>query len=226
MAKSNGIVGGITGRVGNVVGYYRRGKFLMRAYNPHTTNVRSKLQVIQRARMKENMQLLKGALSVLRKGFQYTHPGYQLVNGVKLSMPAFEVVEGAMTVDMTKIQLSKPQFEVGATLGTLSFATAGQIGLNVTMPETGFVEELPADYRNAENVKVMVAACCPEEKGWVSKEIAESGEATLVTPAKWAGKEVHVYSFVEVEPDRILGEGGLPCMVGQTEYAGNGTMAE
>lgn len=48
MARTNGLTGGITGKVGSMVFYYRDGKYIARQYIPNPSNPKSVRQVIQR----------------------------------------------------------------------------------------------------------------------------------------------------------------------------------
>lgn len=228
MAETNGLVGGITGRVGNVIGYFRRGKFLLRAYNPHTTNPQTMLQRLQRRRMSMTMKLLKEATSILKIGFYYAKPGYELVNAVKKSLPGVmgETPE-AVTIDFSKIVLSQNQFSAMPVMAAPTFATAAQIALTNELPSDAFIEELPSEYQNVDGAKLVVAVYNATKKVWDKLETPydEAASVTMTTPTDWTGDTVHVYGFIAVEPDRILGEGGRPCMVGPTVYAGTGVIS-
>ena len=70
MAKVEmGILGGFSGRVGTVVGYYRRGSWYVRAYQPNIKDRRSEAQLVQRSRFKAMIQFASQATPVLRVGF-------------------------------------------------------------------------------------------------------------------------------------------------------------
>lgn len=51
MARTNGLTGGITGKVGSMVFYYRDGKYIARQYVPNIANPKSERQVAQRLKM-------------------------------------------------------------------------------------------------------------------------------------------------------------------------------
>ena len=71
MAKVEmGILGGFSGRVGTVVGYYRRGGWYVRAYQPHIKDRRSEAQLQQRGRFKAMIQFASQATGVLRVGLR------------------------------------------------------------------------------------------------------------------------------------------------------------
>ena len=67
MAKLDmGILGGFSGRVGTVVGYYRRGAWFVRAYQPHIKDRQSAAQLEQRSRFKAMIQFASPATPLLR----------------------------------------------------------------------------------------------------------------------------------------------------------------
>ena len=71
MAKIEmGILGGFSGRVGTVVGYYRRGGWYVRAYQPNIKDRRSEAQLQQRGRFKAMIQFASQATGVLRVGLR------------------------------------------------------------------------------------------------------------------------------------------------------------
>ena len=65
-----GILGGFSGRVGTVVGYYRRGGWYVRAYQPHIKDRKSEAQLEQRGRFKAMIQFASQATGVLRVGLR------------------------------------------------------------------------------------------------------------------------------------------------------------
>lgn len=71
MAKLiEGILGGFSGRVGSVVGYHRRGRWFVRAYQPNIRDRKSEAQLAQRGRFKSMIQFASPATPVLRVGLR------------------------------------------------------------------------------------------------------------------------------------------------------------
>ena len=103
MAKLDmGILGGFSGRVGTVVGYYRRGAWFVRAYQPHIKDRKSAAQLEQRSRFKAMIQFASPATPVLRVGLRQVAADQQITEGnafLKInkqhfnSSPKFEEVQ-------------------------------------------------------------------------------------------------------------------------------------
>ena len=82
MAKLDiGILGGFSGRVGTVVGYYRRGAWFVRAYQPHIRDRKSAAQLEQRSRFKAMIQFASPATPVLRVGLRQVADDQQITEG-------------------------------------------------------------------------------------------------------------------------------------------------
>ena len=82
MAKIEmGILGGFSGRVGTVVGYYRRGGWFVRAYQPHIKDRKSAAQLEQRSRFKAMIQFASPATPVLRVGLRQVAGDQQITEG-------------------------------------------------------------------------------------------------------------------------------------------------
>lgn len=227
MGKTNGLVGGVTGKIGNVVGYYRRGKYLARAYNPHTTNVNSIGQRLQRARFKSCSEFLAGARSIYNLGFYYAAPSYQRVTMLKDCMEAFTATTPQdVTVDYSKVVVSRPQLEVTLT-SSVSSTESGKVSVANVLPDSSFVDDLPEEYSIAANLKVMVALYCPGKNAW-KRSIAAYADAAsmeITVDADWSGEKIHAYACIVDYPERVLTDEGTPAMVSATAYAGEVTVA-
>ena len=223
MAKTNGLVGGVTGKVGNVIGYYRRGKFLARAYNPHTTNVRSRLQRWQRARWTKLMDFLRPSLSLLRIGFEFRNPSYQLPFAMKTNMP-FVTSSSPQDIDISfaEIQLSDGMFDKFADVTGAPSSENNVVKFTLT-EDSSFKSFLPAEYNNAEG-KVYVACYNPDENKWVigkTYDESQMGRQMEITcPALFIGTTVHIYAFLALGAERVLGD-GIPSYCSKTLYVGS-----
>lgn len=222
MAKTNGLVGGVTGKIGNVIGYYRRGKYLARAYNPNTTNVRSRLQRLQRARWIYLMDMLHGALSIIRIGFRYDTPGYELPNAMKANM-SFVSTDSPEDIEFSfdQMKLSEGKFESFGTAGAISSAN-GQVSVAFAK-DLSFTDELPADYSNVNTAVVKIGAYCPNQNKWVDASIGwneVSSSLQFSVPNTFIGETMHVYGFLAIPPTRILGS-GMPDFCSETMYLGS-----
>lgn len=229
MAKTNGLVGGVTGKIGNVIGYYRRGKYLARAYNPHTTNVRSKLQRFQRLRWTMLMAFLRQSLSALRVGFHYDAPGYELPRAMKANMPFINGTnEFDIEIDLDKVQLSAGQFENPVTLTGDMTSASGKITFNALISQD-YRSYLPTEYDNGE-AKYYVGVYNSDDKKWYINTPLDGGDfgngTEITVPADFVGKMCNVFVFVAIEPERVLGiEGGIPEYCSTTKNLGSVTVA-
>ena len=88
-----GILGGFSGRVGTVVGYYRRGAWFVRAYQPHIKDRKSAAQLEQRSRFKAMIQFASPATPVLRVGLRKVAADQQITEGnafLKINTESFQ----------------------------------------------------------------------------------------------------------------------------------------
>ena len=223
MGKTNGLVGGVTGKFGNIIGYYRRGKFLGRAYNPHTTNVKSKLQQRQRARWSVAMEFLRPALGVLRTGFEYRNPSYQLPFAIKANMPYItNSAPDDTEISYAEIQLSDGMFDKFADVTAVPSSASGKVNLTLKEDDS-FRSFIPSEYDTATG-KVYLACYCPTEKKWAfgipygESELGD--EMEISCPASFVGSIVHVYAFLALGAERVLGE-GIPAYCSATMYVGS-----
>lgn len=219
MAKTNGLVGGVTGKIGNVIGYYRRGKFLARAYNPHTTNVRSTMQKIQRKRWVTLMDFLRPSLPILKVGFGYANPSYELPFAMKANMPATAVDSDNVTIDYSKVKFSNEDanFDCKITHASLDGTTLTvEVATNIDL-----LDSLPAEYRDRANGAIRVVVI-NESDGSILTNDGNLNYDTSVdvdfdtAPTK---ANLHIYAFPFVRPDRVLEGNGIRAICGATQYA-------
>ena len=223
MGKTNGLVGGVTGKFGNIVTYYRRGKHLGRAYNSKTTNVKSRLQQRQRARWKVLMAFLRPALSLLRIGFEFRNPSYQLPFAIKANMPFITNSNPSDTeIQYNEIQLSDGMFDKFADVTAAPSSASNNVKFTLTEDDS-FRSFLPAEYDNATGT-VYLACYCPTEKKWAFGlpygENELGTEMQIGCPASFIGSTVHVYAFLALGAERVLGE-GIPSYCSATMYVGS-----
>lgn len=72
MARTNGLTGGVTGKVGNWVFYYRNGQYVARQYVPHPSNPKTAGQNVQRLKMVLAGKLTKIVPDAALEGFMGT----------------------------------------------------------------------------------------------------------------------------------------------------------
>lgn len=219
MAKTNGLVGGVTGKIGNVIGYYRRGNFLARAYNPHTTNARTRLQRLQRTRWITLMDFLRPSLPTLKIGFGYVKPSYELPFAMKANMPAAVVDSDNVSIDYSKVKFSNEDANI---LSEITHSSLDGTTLTVEVATNiDILDSLPAEYQDQENGSIRVLVI-DERDGSIRMNdgrlnydsSVEIDFETAPTPAK-----LHIYAFPFVRPDRVLEGDGIRAICGPTQYA-------
>lgn len=131
MAKLNGIFGKGTGKIGTVVLAINHGVQIAREYNGKPTNPKSQKQTESRARLKLMSQLsavMAADIAIQRVG---TKSGRNLF--VKQNYPLTFVEDGAASIDLDRIQLTK------SVVGLVSFGADRTDGnfINVALTADG-----------------------------------------------------------------------------------------
>ena len=195
-----GILGGFSGRVGTVVGYYRRGGWYVRAYQPHIKDRRSELQLQQRSRFKQMILFASQATPVLRVGLRAKARGMGLTEGnlfLRMNHVCFARGGGSEGVDYARLCFSKG----GLAAPRASYYTVSEGGV-ITVGWS-------ADGGGLDD-RVEVFVYCPAVQRGVSlggNRVGRRVQALL--PDGFAGEELHVWVFA-------VGGGG---MVSCSEYA-------
>lgn len=219
MGKTNGLVGGVTGKIGNIVGYYRRGKYLARAYNPNTTNTNTKLQETQRNRWRMLMDFLRPSLPTLKIGFGYVKPGYELPYAMKANMPAAKVESDEVSIDYPKVKFSNEDAAIMSEITNCSLdgiTLTVEVGTNIDI-----LDSLPAEYRDKSTGAIRVLVI-DESDGSIRMNDGNLNYDTAIeidfetAPTK---ANLHVYAFPFVRPDRVLEGNGIRAICGPTQYS-------
>ena len=209
MAKIEmGILGGFSGRVGTVVGYYRRGGWYVRAYQPNIRDRRSAAQLQQRSRFKAMIMASSQLLGAIRLGLRERAQRAGLTEGnvfLQLNKQHFTDV----AVDYAGLQLST---------GTMPQAAYRGYRLVDGVLEVDF--ERNSRMRGA---KVQVVAYDGERCAVAEAVSASLGHVRMALPDGWDAAATHVYAFT-VGADGCCsrtaylsinqGDDGSPCCEG------------
>ena len=192
MAKFNdGILGGFTGRVGNVIGYRRNGKWVMRALPKKVKNPRTDKQTEHR----EIFKLMIQTAAMLHEGIHIGMRDAARVEGitarnlfVKINKQCFSLVDGALETDYDSLLVSygplpEPLF------GHPEVSAGGVVAVNFT-PSADDRPAIGSDY-------VYLFAVCPDkaETALSLPVLRASGTAGMTLPAQWDSHAVHLYGF-------------------------------
>ncbi|MBR1851479.1 MAG: hypothetical protein IJ789_08970 [Bacteroidales bacterium] len=213
-----GILGGFSGRVGNVVGYRWRGRWVMRSLPQSVANPRTEKQTAHRELFKFMVQTAAKLRDALRLGMRTVAAASAMTERnyfVKCNKQCFSLVDGAMEVDYPSLmvsdgELASPQFgsvEVGE-------------GLSLTAHYVAASEGVPArsgDY-------VYLFAVCPD-LGLTRLSLPayrNSKSLTISLEDEWRGHELHLYGFA-TGPD---GEASASCHLWAGTLAEDGSVVK
>lgn len=199
MARTkNGLMGGISGRIGNVVGVARNGCFYLRSRPARVKNPRTKEQTAQRSKFSITLAFLKTFTPFLRVGFRSEAVGmksafnaamsYNMQHAVKEENPGFEI-------DFPKVLVSKGTLPVSVILQ--ASIVDGLLCVWWDDAHTG-----KAKYSD----EVMLLAYNPAKDSAVyDLHAGKRGtqESRLQLPSQWQGDTVETYiSFMSADASR------------------------
>lgn len=230
MAKSVGIIGGISGKVGNVVfgGTTEKGEAIMRKYNPSPRNPKSARQTRTRAIFVLSEQIVRCLLPAIRLGWQQVAPSREFQKAMSI---AAKNVGGAVTIDPVSGNttenysdfykfLSSPDFSSQST-SAADFDTAGMVKFDLTIEE----DVTKDSGGNPIGVGIVTAVYQPDSKKVVvAMQTGEAGtnNVSVELPLTWSGLRAHVYCFVKQTPNS---NNGIPTGTQPWRYPGKTTEA-
>lgn len=235
MAKSVGFIGGISGKLGNVVfgGTSKNGEAVMRKYNPTPTNPKTARQTLSREIFATAVATLRPVLRVIRIGWQNVDPKRQFQNAVAIAIPRGNdvvTVSGSHVsgVNMTNLAACFSKDELGSlTCGTPDFDVAGHVSVDVSVPDS-----MTRDAGGNE-VKVGLVAFVinkDTQQMAMTQIVAQNSPQTvsIEVPAEWSGLTGHVYVFAKQLPEAkngiltTLTPWRFPSKCSATTWAGQG----
>ena len=193
MAKINlGILGGFMGKVGTVVGYFWKGKAVMRSYTRSVRNPKSSTQQELRQRFAAANMLaatLRGALELGLGKYAQQRQETECNSFVHLNFPCFTLDGGGtMSISYSDLRLAKGPLPK-VSFGRADFSTAQQ----VKVPFTGNLQKAGADG----NDEVFLVVYSPDLGDSIVSTPAQrsSAQAVCEVPEDWNGLQVHVWGF-------------------------------
>lgn len=106
----NGLAGGISGIIGNVVGVTRNGSFYLRSRPTHVKNPKTEKQVTQRSKFSITLAFLKTFTPFLRVGFRSEAVGMKSAFNAAMSynmQHAVKEEDSGFEIDFPKVLVSK-----------------------------------------------------------------------------------------------------------------------
>ena len=211
MAKLlEGILGGFSGKVGQVVGVQWKGRSCMRSYVARISDRRSPLQLEQRSRFTAMIRFAQQSMYAIRLGFKQKANEHRVTEGnwfTHCNTAAFRMVDGAVVVDYEQIMIAEGRL-AGVAFHEPQFDADG--GLRIDFEDD---RNLPGTSRR-DSVHVYAYVSARGEGLLLPPAVRESEYITASFPMTWQGEEVHLYGFT------VGKKGG----VSNSTYLGSGTV--
>lgn len=184
----NGLMGGVSGRIGNVIGVNRNGSFYFRSLPVYTKDPKTEKQVVQRSRFLVTQSFLRTFSPFLRVGFRFEAMGMKSTFNAAMSVNMQHVIkdeDNGFEVDFPNVLVSK------GLLGT-SEITGATVAEGVLSVKWSSIRADNASYDD----EVMMLAYNPERNVAVydlHSGKRESLESRLALPLNWEGDYVETY---------------------------------
>ena len=218
MAKIEmGILGGFSGRVGTVVGYYRRGGWYVRAYQPHIKDRRSEAQLVQRGRFKAMIQFASQATGVLRVGLRAAARAAGLTEGnlflkenhARFSGRASSTSSTSLTSPTSLTSSTSFTGGSGIDFAGLRFSKGSLPGVRLVeaaVDEGGALrvrwESLGGVRGDRIHLYIYDAA---SGRGLAAAATRGEGRAEVLLPEGFSAGDLHVWAFAEGKGGRVSG---------------------
>lgn len=202
-----GLLGGVSGKVGNIVGYRRKGKDLVRVQAASISDAKTPKQLKQRQKVATVMEFLKPILPFIRIGYKNYAQGrtaYNTATSFLLKRCLTENEKGETEINYRRVMVSigflLPAMDATATYSEhrMTFAWTDNSG-------TG----------NAESTDTVMLLVHNKEKGAnvydMNAALRSDGTATLALPKDWEGDTLVAYlSFVSADGEEVSNSMPLP----------------
>lgn len=200
----NGLWGGISGRIGNVVGATRNGRCYLRSIPAGTKNSKSESaqQAAQRSRFSVTLAFLKSLTDFVRIGFQAESEGMKSAFNAAMSYNVRHAVKGASP----EFEIDYPNVLVSSGMLGACSVMQGSIGGGVL----SVVWDIAENDASCGADQAMVVAYNQLKRSAVYDLHAgkrSGGSAQLVLPQQWQGDEVEVYlSFMSARDFTLVSD--------------------
>lgn len=210
MGKTVNVIGGLKGKVGNIVYQIRRGEQIARVYQPVVANPNTKRQELSRAKMALAGEVCRSMLLGLRAAHNLRHPGYEYQQGVGNMVPVSKNIITGVTPSLLQVEYPELGKIFGggvlpnANTSVPDFDNEGEITFNVTLSPNDYLD----NNGSAIDAGLVVVVYQPDtnESHVEFIPITEQGQTVTVGyPAVWGGMKVHIYGFVKQIPAAVNG---------------------
>ncbi len=187
-----GIWGGCSGRIGNVISYQWRGRWCARTRPAVFHDARTPRQLEQRSRFRQTLHLasrLKQALQLGLRQVSLAHHMTECNYFMKVNNPCFTLEEGRLKVDYENLVVSEgPVAPVAFMAPELVDGRTLRIDF----------EKNPLHKRAQSDDRVYVLLHCPELDAFMLSlpVYRRTGTVAVELPEHWVGKTLHLWGFV------------------------------
>lgn len=241
MAKAVGLIGSLTGKVGNTVFASVKGETIARVYNPNVANPDTVRQRFSRAKMALAGIIARELIRFIRLGWNHVAPGREFQRAVGIMIPVDnQIITGDPANDpkpemnFSNLQLALSKNDLGhIATGNPDFSTAGSVTFTATAPEGMFKD----NGGNTVGLGYVAVAFCEDMEGVFMKTgvMTAAGQAEEIKidgiPAGYSGLNFSVYCFVKQIPEAINGVPSdrlpwmFPAPTSACSYVGRGDLA-
>lgn len=216
MGKINqGILDGFNGKVGTVVGFFWKGKPVMRGYKRFIRDKHSEAQMLVRLRFAALNELASAFHPASLLGFKGRAKSRGNTEGNNFVQLNWDAVTASNTADVS-IQFAELQLSAGSLPGVQFGAARFDEAQTV---KVSFVGDSEMQGASAQDRVYLFLYSPGFGTGLLSAPALRSeGSVSITVPAKWTGENVHVYGFAV---------GGSPANEGKgshSSYLGEGTI--
>lgn len=211
MARLTGFVGDVTGRMGNMVAFVRRGENFARKYQPNVTNPNTARQQRSREIFRYAYDLSASFAPAVLMGYSGVNPTYerQAFVGRTISGQLIDIgARGEVDINYGFLPISAGPLVPLPTSIRPTFETAASVKFPVSADDIDDANLL-VDGVTPINCLVFGVVFSPSERRAVMGLIAVKkigGQFNLVddgvvkTPVSWSGEQVHTYVFCKQSP--------------------------
>lgn len=216
----NGILGGVNGKVGNVVGASVNGVSYLRAVPTSFNDAKSPKQVANRMKMKVCVNFLSATKGFIRLGFRGWSKTGSAYNAA-FSYNYAAAIQGNypdITLDYSKVALSRGDLE---GLYGLSVSALSATSLKVSWNDNSGVETA----KSGDTIMALVYSPVLDQAIFRSNAGTRGdGESTLNLPEQFAGQSVHVW-VAALDPEKQYDHSEAKEGVSNSAYTGELTLA-
>ena len=196
-----GILGSFSGKVGNVVGTYWKGKAVMRSLAAHVHNPKTPAQEEQRARLTVASRFISAVFPLIKEGYAKDAKEESESNAAMRDILRDAVISTgtSASIDLTRVQLSK-----GTLINPGNPTVVQGTGHSV---DVSWTDNSHSSRDASSEDTVMVSLYNPTVNAAnndVSSYIRSNEECTINYPADWAGATLTLFMAAKSPDGKLI----------------------